>query len=72
MSRLRISGVQYLNTPPLVWCFTHGPLVDKYDLSFTLPSLCAQQLARRFCIGPVQLSAPIGNWPMAPKVGWSP
>jgi chorismate dehydratase len=46
MSRLRISGVQYLNTAPLVWGFTHGPLVDRYDLSFTLPSLCAQQLAR--------------------------
>ncbi|HKO03705.1 MAG TPA: menaquinone biosynthesis protein [Candidatus Acidoferrales bacterium] len=46
MGRLRISGVQYLNTAPLVWGFTHGPLVDKYDLSFTLPSLCAQQLAR--------------------------
>src|SRR5208283_5262061 len=46
MSRLRISGVQYLNTAPLVWGFTHGPLADRYDLSFTLPSLCAQQLAR--------------------------
>jgi len=46
MARLRISGVQYLNTAPLVWGFTHGPLAGRYDLSFTLPSLCAAQLAR--------------------------
>jgi len=45
MGRVRISGVQYLNTAPLVWGFTHGPLVGKYDLTFTLPSQCAEQLA---------------------------
>jgi len=42
--RLRISIVQYLNTAPLVWGFTHGPLRGKYDLSFTVPSQCAEQL----------------------------
>jgi chorismate dehydratase len=46
MSKIRISGVQYLNTAPLVWGFTHGPLEGKYDLTFTLPSQCAEQLAR--------------------------
>lgn len=46
MSRIRISGVQYLNTAPLVWGFTHGPLAGKYDLTFTLPAQCAEQLAR--------------------------
>ncbi|HXZ20386.1 MAG TPA: menaquinone biosynthesis protein [Candidatus Acidoferrales bacterium] len=46
MTRIRISGVQYLNTAPLVWGFTHGPLAGKYDLTFTLPSQCAEQLAR--------------------------
>ena len=45
MAKLRISGVQYLNTAPLVWGFTHGPLAGKYDLTFTLPSHCAEQLA---------------------------
>ena len=44
--KVRISCVQYLNTAPLVWGFTHGPLVGRYDLSFTLPSQCADQLAR--------------------------
>jgi len=41
---LRISIVQYLNTAPLVWGFTDGPLRGKYDLSFTVPSQCAEQL----------------------------
>ena len=44
VSKLRISIVQYLNTAPLVRGFTHGPLRGKYDLSFTLPSHCAEAL----------------------------
>ncbi|HLZ90485.1 MAG TPA: menaquinone biosynthesis protein [Candidatus Acidoferrum sp.] len=44
MTRLRISVVQYLNTAPLVRGFTHGPLRGKYDLSFTVPSQCAEAL----------------------------
>jgi chorismate dehydratase len=44
VSRLRISIVEYLNTAPLVWGFTDGPLQGRYDLSFTVPSLCAEAL----------------------------
>ncbi len=44
MNPLRISIVQYLNTAPLVRGFTHGPLRGKYQLSFTVPSQCAEQL----------------------------
>ncbi len=44
MSKLRISIVEYLNTAPLVWGFTEGPLTGKYDLSFTVPSQCAEAL----------------------------
>jgi predicted solute-binding protein len=44
LQKLRISIVQYLNTAPLVWGFTNGPLVGKYDLSFTVPSQCAEAL----------------------------
>jgi chorismate dehydratase len=36
--------VQYLNTAPLVRGFTHGPLEGKYELSFTVPSQCAEAL----------------------------
>ena len=44
MKPLRISIVQYLNTAPLVRGFTHGPLRGKYELSFTVPSQCAEAL----------------------------
>ena len=44
MSKLRISIVEFLNTAPLVWGFTDGPLRGRYDLSFTMPSLCAEAL----------------------------
>jgi predicted solute-binding protein len=46
VTKLRISIVQYLNTAPLVWGFTNGPLQGKYDLSFTVPSQCAEDLRR--------------------------
>jgi chorismate dehydratase len=41
VNSLRISIVQYLNTAPLVRGFTHGALREKYQLSFTVPSQCA-------------------------------
>jgi chorismate dehydratase len=44
VTKLRISIVKYLNTAPLVWGFTNGPLRGIYDLSFTVPSQCAEQL----------------------------
>jgi chorismate dehydratase len=44
MQKLRISIVEFLNTAPLVWGFTDGPLAGKYELSFTVPSKCAEAL----------------------------
>ena len=44
MPKLRVSIVKYLNTAPLVWSFTNGPLAGKYELSFTVPSQCAEAL----------------------------
>jgi chorismate dehydratase len=44
VNSLRISIVQYLNTAPLVRGFTHGALREKYQLSFTVPSQCADAL----------------------------
>src|ERR1700720_1552033 len=46
VSKLRISIVEYLNTAPLVWGFAEGPLEGKYELSFTVPSQCAEALRR--------------------------
>ncbi len=36
--------MEYLNTAPLAWGFTDGPLAGKYELSFTVPSQCAEAL----------------------------
>lgn len=44
MPKLRISAISYLNTAPLMWDFEHGPAGSKFDISYTVPSQCAQQL----------------------------
>src|SRR6202521_1377111 len=44
MGKLRISIVEFLNTAPLVWGFTDGPLEVRYELSFAVPSQCAEDL----------------------------
>jgi chorismate dehydratase len=44
MGKLRISIVEFLNTAPLVWGFTDGPLAGKYELMFAVPSQCAEDL----------------------------
>lgn len=40
----RVCAVSYLNTAPLVWGMTHGPQQGVFDLSFELPSVCADRL----------------------------
>jgi chorismate dehydratase len=45
MRKLRISAISYLNTAPLMWDFEHGPTAGPFDISYTLPSACAQALA---------------------------
>jgi chorismate dehydratase len=57
MSRLKISAISYLNTAPLMWDFEHfeagaEPVRDhhaqnaiaQYDISYTIPSACAEAL----------------------------
>lgn len=48
MPRLRISAISFLNTAPLMWDFEHGEpaveLAKDFELSYTVPSLCAEQL----------------------------
>jgi chorismate dehydratase len=43
MRRLRISAISYLNTAPLMWDFRHGS--PAFDISYTVPSSCAAELA---------------------------
>jgi chorismate dehydratase len=45
--RPRVSVVQYLNTAPLIWGMLNGDQRGKYDLDFTTPAKCADDLRRR-------------------------
>jgi chorismate dehydratase len=44
MSRLQISAISYLNTAPLMWDFEHGDAGADFDISYTIPSACADAL----------------------------
>src|ERR1051325_10525796 len=46
MSRLRISAISFLNTAPLMWDFEHGSAGENFDISYTVPSACAADLAK--------------------------
>jgi chorismate dehydratase len=46
MRRLRISAISYLNTAPLMWDFEHGDAGAAFDISYTVPSQCAADLAK--------------------------
>jgi chorismate dehydratase len=43
---MRISAISYLNTAPLMWDFEHASAGDAFEISYTLPSRCAAELAR--------------------------
>ena len=43
---MRISAISYLNTAPLMWDFEHGPPNPDFEISYTVPSQCAAELAR--------------------------
>lgn len=45
LPRTRVSAVSFLNTCPLVWGLQHGPQKDIFELSFDIPSVCADRLA---------------------------
>jgi chorismate dehydratase len=40
-----VCAVSYLNTVPLVWGMLHGPQRALFDLSFAVPSACADEVA---------------------------
>jgi chorismate dehydratase len=48
MPPLRISAISFVNTAPLMWDFEHGEsageLSRHFDVSYTVPSHCAEQL----------------------------
>jgi chorismate dehydratase len=58
MTRLRISAISFLNTVPLMWDFEHGSAAVDFDISYTLPSVCAAELqAGRADIGIIPAAA---------------
>jgi chorismate dehydratase len=44
MSRLKISAISYLNTAPLMWDFEQTEAGADFELSYTIPSSCAEAL----------------------------
>ena len=42
---LRLCSVDYLNSAALVWGLLHGPPQDLFDLTFRIPSECADLVA---------------------------
>ena len=46
---MRIAAISFLNTAPLMWDFQHpplaGPLAERYQIDWMLPSECASRLA---------------------------
>jgi chorismate dehydratase len=48
MSPLRISAISFLNTAPLMWDFENGETAEQlrqdFEISYTVPSHCAEQL----------------------------
>jgi chorismate dehydratase len=44
MRPLRISAISYLNTAPLMWDFEHGRAGEIFNVGYTLPSNCADEL----------------------------
>lgn len=41
----RVCAVSYLNTVPLIWGIEHGAQRDIFDMTYALPSECADRLA---------------------------
>jgi chorismate dehydratase len=47
MRALKIAGISFLNTVPLMWDFQHNPskeVQENFEIEYMVPSLCAQQL----------------------------
>lgn len=42
---MRVCAVSFLNTVPLVWGLLRGPQRGLFDLTFSVPSVCADRLA---------------------------
>ncbi len=44
MTPIRISAISYLNSLPFAWCLEHSDIMDEIELSYDIPSQCADKL----------------------------
>ena len=44
MAQLRVSAISFLNTAPLMWDFAHNAVGPDFDVHYTIPSKCAEEL----------------------------
>ena len=68
---MRISAISYLNTAPLMWDFEHGSAVRDFEITYTVPSQCAAELANEMAdigIIPAAAYATIPNLIILPGV----
>jgi chorismate dehydratase len=61
-NRLRVAAIDFLNPAPLMWDFEHPPrnasLAQRYDIRYTQPSLCADDLvANRADLGLIPIAS---------------
>ena len=41
---IRISAISYLNSLPFAWCLENSPIMNEIELSYDIPSQCADKL----------------------------
>ena len=41
---IRISAISYLNSLPFAWCLEHSEIINEIELSYDIPSQCADKL----------------------------
>ncbi len=44
MNKIRISAISYLNSLPFAWCLEHSAIMNEIELSYDIPSQCADKL----------------------------
>ncbi len=44
MPPIRISAISYLNSLPFAWCLEHSAIMNEIELSYDIPSQCADKL----------------------------
>jgi chorismate dehydratase len=41
---IRVSAISYLNSLPFAWCLEHSPIMSEIELTYDIPSQCADKL----------------------------